>query len=310
MSMVLTTRLRREYDDVVALHALDLAVPAGEVYGIIGPNGSGKSTLLRILATLVEPTYGTARIDGIDVQEDPKAVHRKVGFMPDFYQLYDDMTVHEFFEYFALAYHLEEPHRGRRIKEVTGWMNLTNKADAKIGGLSRGMKQRVCLGRALLHDPSVLLLDEPASGLDPMARIDLRNLIRMLSSQGKTILISSHILSELTDFCTWVGIMERGQLLESGPIEEIARKLKGGTRIRVNALNDLPRVLDIVSAAAGVSAVEMDAESVSFEYGGSREGLAELHSQLVSAGIKVYSFAVEKRDLEYIFRRIASHETS
>jgi ABC-2 type transport system ATP-binding protein len=309
--MIRTVRIRKEYGSTVALHGLDFEVGAGEVYGLIGPNGAGKTTLLRILATLTEPTCGKATVGGIDVAEEPEKVDRMIGFMPDFYSLYDDLTVSEYMEFYARAYGLkQEGDRQRRLKEVLGLLNLSQKASHKVASLSRGMKQRLCLARCLVHDPKVLLLDEPASGLDPRARIDLRDLIKNLRDQGKTLLISSHVLSDLADFCTGVAIIEKGMLLEAGPIDEIVKRLKGGLQVRLTVIGDPAPAMSVLSNLEGVSGVQVLGGQVVFHFDREVEELATLNRQLVHAGVAVAELAREKRDLEYVFMQVSGHEVS
>ncbi|MBI4860672.1 MAG: ABC transporter ATP-binding protein [Candidatus Riflebacteria bacterium] len=309
--MIRTVKVRKEYDGTVALRALDLEVGSGEVCGLIGPNGAGKTTLLRILATLSEPTCGKAYVDDVDVLEEPERVHRMIGFMPDFYSLYDDMTVTEYVDFYARACGLA-PAREReaRIKEILGLMDLTTKRDEKVASLSRGMKQRLCLARCLVHDPRVLLLDEPASGLDPRARIDLRNLIRNLRQQGKTILVSSHILAELADFCTSVAIIEKGVLLEAGPVDAILKKMKGGLWVKLTITGDAGPARTVLANIEGVSEVEVSGQELRFLFDRGPDDLARVNRQLVLGGVGIVEMTRERRDLEYIFMRVSGHEVA
>lgn len=309
--MIITEKVRKEFGKTVAVECLDLEVPAGEIYGIIGPNGAGKTTLLRILATLDRPTYGRAFVDGVDVAEDPQRVHHLVGFMPDFYSLYDEMGVLEYLDFFARASGtLHGNERTGRTKETLGLVGLSAKAKAKVAHLSRGMKQRLCLARALIHDPKVLLLDEPASGLDPRARIDLRNLLRNLRDEGKTLLVSSHILTELADFCTGVAIIEKGILLEAGPVAEILSKLKGGTRLRIEVGTDPQGAREILGRLHGVNGIEVDGRSIQCQVDATQVDLAVVNRELVMGGVDVLEFSREKGDLEYIFLQISGNETA
>ena len=213
--------ITKRYDKLTAVDNLSLALGPGEIFGFIGPNGAGKTTTIKILATLLEPTSGTAMVDGINVVENPDAVRARIGYMPDTFGVYDEFKVWEYLDFFAAAYKVPKGDRPGLIDLVLDLTNLSNKKDAYVEGLSRGMKQRLCLARTMVHNPKVLLLDEPASGLDPRARIEIRDLLKELRNLGKTIIVSSHILPELADFCTSVGIIEKGKLLVSGPIDSL-----------------------------------------------------------------------------------------
>ena len=230
--MIEVHHLRKEYDDTIALENLDLVIPEGEVYGLIGPNGAGKTTLIRILATLLEPTYGQVRIGGFDALEEPMRVHPLLGYMSDFFSLYDNMLVWEYLDHFARCYKVSAGHRERLVEKVLELVSLEVRRDAPIKTLSRGMRQRLCFAKTLIHEPRVLLLDEPASGLDPAGRLEFRELIKQLHAMGRTILISSHILTEMADFCTSAGIMEQGRLLASGRVEDILRQLQADLQRR------------------------------------------------------------------------------
>ena len=227
MAMIQITNLTKRYRDLVAVRDLNLTIKKGDVFGFIGPNGAGKTTTIKTLATLLEPTTGAAYVDGIDVVRNPLEVRRLIGYMPDFFGVYDDVKVWEYLDFFAAAYKIPTNKRKGIIDDVLDLTDLTGKREDYVESLSRGMKQRLCLAKTLVHDPKVLLLDEPASGLDPRARIEFRALLKELQSMGKTIFVSSHILPELADFCNVVGIMERGHLVVSGPINDIVQKLEG-----------------------------------------------------------------------------------
>ena len=219
--MIEVEHLRMEYEGNVALENLRLEVPRGEVFGLIGPNGAGKTTLIRILATLLEPTYGRVRIAGIDVLAEPLRIHPLIGYMSDFFSLYETMLVWEYLDHFARCYGVDPRRRDRLVEEVLDLVSLEVRRDAEIRTLSRGMRQRLCFAKSLLHEPQLLLLDEPASGLDPAGRIEFRELLKKLREMGRTVLISSHILTEMADFCTSVGILEEGRLLDSGRVADI-----------------------------------------------------------------------------------------
>ena len=237
MSPIVETHgLVKRYDRTLAVAGLDLAVEPGEIFGLVGPNGAGKTTTLRMLATLLRPSAGTAEIDGWSISRNPDEVRRVLGFMPDVFGVYDDMKVWEYLDFFARCYGLPAAARRRMIADLLELVDLADKRDDYVQTLSRGMEQRLCLAHALVHDPKVLLLDEPASGLDPRARVELRELLRELRSLGKTILISSHILPELEELCTSVAIVDRGQVLAQGRVSDIERRLRFGAVLRVRLL--------------------------------------------------------------------------
>ncbi|HVF85311.1 MAG TPA: ABC transporter ATP-binding protein [Abditibacteriaceae bacterium] len=227
MAMIQIKDLTKTYRDLTAVRGLNLTIEKGDVFGFIGPNGAGKTTTIKVLATLLEPTTGAAYVDGVDVVRSPLEVRRLIGYMPDFFGVYDDVKVWEYLDFFAAAYKIPVNKRKGIIDDVLELTDLTGKREAYVESLSRGMKQRLCLSKTLVHDPKVLLLDEPASGLDPRARIEFRALLKELQSMGKTIFVSSHILPELADFCNVVGIMERGHLIVSGRVNDIVQKLEG-----------------------------------------------------------------------------------
>ncbi len=225
--MIETSDLTKKYGELFALERLTIKLEKGDCYGFIGPNGSGKTTTMRILATLLNPSWGEASVCGYSIYTGPKEIRRAIGYMPDFFGVYDDMKVTEYLEFFAAAYRIEGPSRRKKVDEVLELVDLGYKRDALVTSLSRGMTQRLGLARVLLHEPQVLLLDEPASGLDPRARIDMRNLIKELRGMNKTIMVSSHILPELADICNKIGIIERGKLIFNGTVDEAIRKVRG-----------------------------------------------------------------------------------
>src|SRR5918997_4043740 len=241
MPLVEIENLRKEYKNLVAVRGLSLTLDAGDIFGFIGPNGAGKTTTIKMLATLLEPTSGSARVDGIDVRADPEAVRGRIGYMPDAFGVYDDFKVWEYLDFFASAYRIPRDDRPSLIDDVLELTTLTRKKDAYVEELSRGMKQRLCLAKTLVHDPKVLLLDEPASGLDPRARIEIKELLKELKAMGKTILVSSHILPELADFCNMIGIIEQGELIVSGDVSEIMRQVAGGKVLELKVASEAER---------------------------------------------------------------------
>jgi ABC-2 type transport system ATP-binding protein len=299
--------LHKRYGGQVALDEVDFIVPQGEIFGFVGPNGAGKTTTIRILATLAVPDSGTANIGGIPVAEDPHAVRELIGYMPDFFGVYDRLTAEEYLEFYAACHGV--PHRRRRAvsHELLELVDLTDRAGDQVDTLSRGMKQRLCLARALVHDPRVLLLDEPASGLDPRARIEMRELIRELRRMGKTILVSSHILPELEELCTWVGFIDQGRMVASGPMMDVRNRVLVGRRLRVELVDaddiKLFAARDQVVDRPGVIEVQLVENGLEVAV---EEEFAdqELLMALVQAGVAVRSFAPVTGDLADAFMRL------
>jgi ABC-2 type transport system ATP-binding protein len=302
--------LRVDYDEVCAVRDLSLQVGPGEIYGLIGPNGAGKTSTLRALVGLVEATYGDVIIGGFDLDHQREQAVGLVGFMPDSAPVYDDLTVWEFLDLFAAAYGLS-PHR--REATITGYLqlvDLTEKRDAMTGQLSRGMKQRLMLAKTLLPDPRVLLLDEPASGVDPHGRALLKQVLRDLRQAGKTVIISSHILSELSEFCTSVGIMQKGELVVSGAVAEVATRVMGQAQVRLELVGDPGAAGTVLAGDARVSNPVWQGQVCTFGFAGEAEAASELLAALVTAGVRVAGFAREKEDLEALFLKIGAREVS
>ena len=311
-AIVRTEGLVKRYDRTVAVAGIDLAIDQGEIFGLVGPNGAGKTTTLRMLATLLRPDAGTAEIDGWSVTRNPDEVRRVLGFMPDAFGVYDDMKVWEYLDFFARCYGLPAAGRRRMIGDLLELVDLGDRRDAYVQDLSRGMQQRLCLAHALVHDPQVLLLDEPASGLDPRARVELRELLRELRSMGKTIVISSHILPELEELCTSVAIVDRGQVLAQGRVGEIERRLRFGAVLRVRLLlegDELVAARDRFAAEADVaSATILPDGTVELGFRGDDAAAARLLAEVVAAGLPVASFARAASDLEELFLQVTADE--
>jgi ABC-2 type transport system ATP-binding protein len=302
--MIKINHLHKEYKGLTAVKDLSLHLEAGDIFGFIGPNGAGKTTTIKMLATLLKPTSGTALIDGIDVVENPEAVRGRIGYMPAFFGIYDDMRVWEYLDFFAGAYRLPKPQRPRIIDDVLNLTDLGGKKDNYVEELSTGMKQRLCLAKTLIHDPKVLLLDEPASGLDPRARIEIKELFKELKAMGKTIIISSHILPELADFCNKVGIIERGELLVSGDVQDIMAQVTGGKTLEIKLLDGTERAMEILADAPGVRAVRPVNAHLHVEFTGDLEAQASLNKLLVDSGLRVQTFSEQETDLEDIFMKV------
>jgi ABC-2 type transport system ATP-binding protein len=303
--MIEVIHFTKRYGDFVAVDDLSLSIGRGEIFGFIGPNGAGKSTTIRFLATLLRPTAGEGRVCGHSVVNDPMAVRRVIGFMPDDFGVYDGMKVWEFLDFFAVAYQIPRDHRRKIIGQVLELLDLTDKRDDYVNGLSKGMKQRLCLAKTLVHDPPVLILDEPAAGLDPRARLEMKALLSELKGMGKTILVSSHILSELADFCTSIGIIERGKLLVAGSIAEIQRQLRSHRVLKVQVLDGTTdRAAAILRDDGRVRAVKSFDHTVTAEFEGQESDLAHLLGRLVGSGVAVHSFSEQDLSLEDVFMMI------
>jgi ABC-2 type transport system ATP-binding protein len=309
-AIVQTHGLVKRYDRTLAVAGLDLAVDSGEIFGLVGPNGAGKTTTLRMLATLLRPSAGAAEIDGWSVTRNPDEVRRVIGFMPDVFGVYDDMKVWEYLDFFARCYGLSAAGRRRMIADLLELVDLGDRRDDYVQTLSRGMEQRLCLAHALVHDPKVLLLDEPASGLDPRARVELRELLRELRSLGKTILISSHILPELEELCTSVAIVDRGQVLAQGRVSDIERRLRFGAVLRVRLLLEgeaLEAARDQLAADADVaSAAILEDGTIELGFRGDDQSSARLLAVSVAAGMPIVSFARAASDLEELFLQVTA----
>jgi ABC-2 type transport system ATP-binding protein len=304
--------LVKRYDGTLAVAGLDLAVDEGEIFGLVGPNGAGKTTILRILATLLAPTAGEAEIYGLSVRRNPSAVRHVIGFMPDVFGVYDDMKVWEYLDFFARCYGIPAARRRQMIGDLLDLVDLGDKRDAYVQGLSRGMQQRLCLAHTLVHDPRVLLLDEPASGLDPRARVELRELIRELRSLGKTIVISSHILPELEELCTSVAIVDRGQVLAQGKVADIERRLRAGAVLRIRVLGEIAEIESAREHFAGqplvASAAMLDDGTIEIGFRGDDEASARLLSGAVAAGHRIASFGRAASDLEELFLQVTARD--
>jgi len=308
-TMIELRRLHRTFGRTHAVNDISFEVYAGEVLGYIGPNGAGKTTSMRILSTLDIPSRGDAYIDGFSVLNDPDRVRCRLGFMPDAYGTYANVNCHEYLDFFARSYGLLGPDRDRAIRRVMAFTGLDVLADKPTRGLSKGMKQRLCLGRALLHDPPVLVLDEPAAGLDPRARIELREMIRNLASQGKALLISSHILTELAEMCDRVAIIERGCLLAMGTVEEIQRKVRPHREVVARTLPGATEAAcQWLAGQAGISNVQAVEQVIRFAHQGTEEDEANLLREMILAGLRLSEFASHAISLEDVFMHVTRGE--
>ena len=302
--MITLNGFGKDYGEFTAVERVDLEIAAGETFGFIGPNGAGKSTTIRFLATLLRASRGGGVVAGCDVMGDPVGVRRAIGYMPDNFGVYDGMRVWEFLDFFAVAYRIGRTERKQVIDNVLELLDLGHKRDDFVNSLSRGMKQRLCLAKTLVHDPPVLILDEPASGLDPRARIEIKALLKELRKMGKTILISSHILTELADCCTSIGIIERGQLLMSGPIDQVYRQIRRNRIVDIRFLQREDIGLSILRSSPALRALEVEPGRVVAELETDDEGLAELVEQLLREGVRLRSFHDRDPTLEDVFMSV------
>jgi ABC-2 type transport system ATP-binding protein len=305
-----THGLIRRFGETTAVDDLNLKVSAGSLFGLIGPNGAGKTTTLRMLAGLLQPTAGQIVLNGQVANHDWRDLQRQIGYMPDFFGVYEDMLVWEYLDFFARCYDVPAARRRQLTDELLELVDLTEKRDAYVQTLSRGMRQRLCLAHALVHDPQVLLLDEPASGLDPRARIEMRELLRELGAMGKTIVVSSHILMELAELCDSVGIIEKGQLVASGPLDEITRQVQQGRTLRLKVISEQNQAEAILRDQPGVGQVYEANGYLEVEFLGDDEATANLLETLVARGVRVASFSEVSGGLEDVFMRLTKGEVA
>lgn len=310
--MIKTEDLTKQYGKLFALKNLTLELNEGDLFGFIGPNGSGKTTTMKMLATLLQPTYGEAYVCGLSIYTKPKEIRRLIGFMPDFFGVYDDMKVVEYLEFFAAAYRVRGEARRKICNEVLELVDLGYKREALVTSLSRGMTQRLGLARVLLHDPQVLLLDEPASGLDPRARIEIRELLKRLGGRGKTIMVSSHILPELADVCNKVGIIERGELLVDARVEDVMKRVRDQVVVLVELaepkdenfgkkIDECAKFLTDDAIVESVEKTKNDALRVLIEKGKGLDDYSALLTRLIERGFRIRSFREEEVNLETAF---------
>ena len=310
--MIAIDALSKSYRGALALDRLTLEIPEGEVFGFIGPNGAGKTTTIRILSTLLRPTRGRCFLAGVDVIRRPVAARKLLGYMPDHIGIYDDMLVEEYLQFFAAAYRIHGRERDRVVDDVLTLTDLDGKRNAPVRALSRGMSQRLGLARVLLHDPKVLLLDEPAAGLDPRARIEFKELIAELRNMGKTIFISSHILAEIGEMCTSIAILEAGKLLYSGPISEVRRRLteESGKVIRIRVApgngKTVDDAVDHLRAHPLVSGLREENDSIYLRLKRTTDDVSPIAAELVGLGFGLLHFSEEEIGLEEVFMRITN----
>lgn len=306
--IIVINNLVKKYGNLTAVQNLTLQVEQGAIFGFVGPNGAGKTSTMRILTTLMSPTSGEAFVAGNSVTKNPRGVRRAIGYMPDFFGVYDDMTVWEYLDFFGACYEVPVAQRASVNKDLLELVDLTSRRDDRVEALSRGMKQRLGLARTLAHDPQVLILDEPASGLDPRARIEIRELLVELARMGKTIFFSTHILADVAEICTHVGIVEAGKLVASGNLEEMQRRLMPYRRIHVTVLDKVEEAKALLVDVAGVRTVEVEHQGalpgrhqLVIDYNGADKEVSAILSTLIKKKIPVIHFSEDVRDMEAVF---------
>jgi ABC-2 type transport system ATP-binding protein len=299
-----TINLTKRYGKLVALDNLKLNIDDGECFGYIGPNGAGKTTTIKILATLLQPTWGEARVCGRVVGYESRQIRPLIGYVPDFFGAYEDMVVQEYLEFFASAYNITGKQRTRVVNDVLELTDLVYKQDAMVDSLSRGMQQRLSVARVLLHDPKVLLLDEPASGLDPRARIEIRELLKELRKMGKTIIISSHILHELAELCTTIGVIEKGKLLFHGPIDDIIARARVGTKIHIRVTEQQDLAATLLEKVNGVSEVSQDNGRIVVSLVNQTHDFSAIAALLLKNNFRIREIREEEVNLETAFMRL------
>ncbi len=313
--MIKIQHIYKRYRSVHALEDLSLEIPQGAIFGLIGPNGAGKTTLLRILGALIPPTTGQVWFGNEEVTQSPTTIQRKIGYMPDFFGVYPDLTSEEYLEFYAGIHGISRRKRSNVVSDLLELVDLTSKRDALVETLSRGMQQRLCLARALIHDPDVLLLDEPASGLDPRARVEFRELLRTLQGMGKTVVISSHILLELAEICSDIAIIRAGQLVMAGNVEQVTHSLGGGNQIEVRVLEratDAKQLLKEMAEISNLLNENEDGEVIQAEFSGDNQALHRILAELMAHDIPVVSFAPRRAvdRLEEVYMSITEGASS
>ncbi len=300
--------LMKKYGKFTAVDDLNLTVPESSIFGFVGPNGAGKTTTMKIMSGLLKATDGSVIIDGVDVTKNPKALKEHIGYMPDFFGVYDDLKVSEYMDFYAGTYYIPYEQRESLINNLLEIVDLSHKKDTYVDSLSRGMKQRLCLARSLIHDPKLLILDEPASGLDPRARVEMKEVLKQLQIMGKTIIISSHILPELAEMCTEVGIIDKGHIVVQGTVQEIMKQMTKVRRIQIRPLENMTALMKLLEEQPLVEDIIENTFDIEFSYQGEDKELAELLKQIVLADIAIIYFKEKEGNLEEIFMKVTGGE--
>jgi ABC-2 type transport system ATP-binding protein len=304
--MLVIENLVKNYGKFRAVDNLSLKIGKGHIYGFVGANGAGKTTTMRIVAGLLNPTSGRVTVGGMDTSRNNISYKTKIGYMPDFFGVYDDLKVTEYMHFYAGVYGIERSDRQKITEQLLELVNLTNKKEVYVDSLSRGMKQRLCLARSLIHDPELLILDEPASGLDPRARVEVKEVLKELRDMGKTILISSHILPELAELCTSIGIIEHGKMSVSGTVEDIMQKVFHKKTLRMKVLGDMEPAVKLLKEQPLVGAVNVHNDYIDADFQGTKETMAEILKLAIGNGIPVVSFTETDKNLESAFMQLVT----
>jgi ABC-2 type transport system ATP-binding protein len=302
--MVHVDNLTKRYKGTLAVDQLTMEIPAGEIFGFVGANGAGKTTTMRIIAGLLAPTSGKVYIDGVDVSKYPLQVKKQIGYMPDFFGVYDDLKVSEYMDFYAGLQGIPKNSVAGLIDSLLELVRLTHKKDAYVDTLSRGMKQRLCLARSLIHDPKFLILDEPASGLDPRARVEMKEILKELRTMGKTVLISSHILPELSELCTSIGIIDSGKLIASGSVSEIVEKLSRSGKVKIKVAGQEEEAVRVLMEIPGIGSISSVSDLIEVDVSGGNEACVKILKILVEKGIPVISFQPVESSLESVFMHL------
>jgi len=300
--------LHKNYGKFTALDSLSMNIPENSIFGFVGPNGAGKTTTMKIMAGLLKSDSGSIYINGEDILKSPKRIRDKIGYMPDFFGVYDDLKVSEYMDFYAGTYYIPYAERGPLIDNLLEIVDLSDKKDTYVDSLSRGMKQRLCLARSLVHDPNLIILDEPASGLDPRARVEMKEVLKQLREMGKTIIVSSHILPELAEMCSEIGIMDKGRLVTQGTVNEIMSKLhkKRVVKVKLNSSKDM--LIKLLKEQSCVKEITENADNVEFVFEGKDQDLTDILRSIVMNGIPIYSFSENEGNLEEIFMTVTGGE--
>ena len=296
--------LNKKYGKFTALDSLSMNITENSIFGFVGPNGAGKTTTMKIMAGLLKADSGSIFVNGEDILKNPKSIREKIGYMPDFFGVYDDLKVTEYMDFYAGMYYIPYADRPELIDNLLEIVDLSNKKDSYVDGLSRGMKQRLCLARSLIHDPDLLILDEPASGLDPRARVEMKEILKRLREMGKTIIISSHILPELAEMCSEVGIIDQGKLVTQGTVNDIMNRLQKKRVVRIKTSSAVEQLIRILKEQASVKDITENADNIEFVFEGKNDDLTSILRNVIMNGIPIYSFSENEGNLEEIFMTV------
>ena len=300
--------LNKKYGKFTALDSLSMNITENSIFGFVGPNGAGKTTTMKIMAGLLKADSGGIYINGEDILKNPKSIRDKIGYMPDFFGVYDDLKVSEYMDFYAGTYYIPYAERGTLIDNLLEVVDLTDKKDTYVDSLSRGMKQRLCLARSLIHDPELIILDEPASGLDPRARVEMKEILKELREMGKTIIVSSHILPELAEMCSEIGIIDHGKLVTQGTVNEIMNRINKKRMVKVKLSNGKENLIRLLKEQSTVKEITENTDNVEFAFEGTNDNLISILRNIIMNGIPIYSFAENEGNLEEIFMTVTGGE--